>query len=197
MIFLRYFALELCEASLDQVFLPESDVKKYYGDLPSETDFILQLSAGLEYIHRQNIVHRDIKPGNVLISKSLTTGEVEMKWADFGLSKTTKMNGEFSLSGDRGTLCYWAPEFFTPIAGDDGRIIMTVKSDIFAFGCVVFQFLTKGIHPFGSNKEEIVENLRQSNSNPTNFNKGKFNSIHFSNHGYYLRIVSTILLQLL
>jgi len=157
--------LERCEASLDQVFLPDNSEKKYLGNLPSEIDFILQLSTGLEYIHSKNIVHRDIKPGNILIFNSLTGG-VEMKWSDFGLSKTTKMNGEFSLSENRGTICYWAPEFFNPRPGDDGRIIMTIKSDIFAFACVVFQFLTKGIHPFGSTKEKIVENL--CTSKPTN-----------------------------
>lgn len=166
----RYFALELCDASLDRVYLPENDPKKYKGSLPEEADFMMQLSLGLDYIHRQKIVHRDIKPENVLISTS--SGQVIMKWADFGLSKATTSRGEFTMSGGRGTKRFWAPEIFVIIEDHSNEpcdaavhitINMTVMSDVYACGCVFFQFLTKGIHPFGTNDEEIIRNIRQSN----------------------------------
>ncbi len=168
----RYYAMELCEASLDRVFLPEGNPKKYNGPLPNDVDFMLQLSLGLNYIHSQNIVHRDIKPENVLISTP--EGKAIMKWADFGFSKNTKEDGTFSMSGFRGTKCYWAPEMFTYFIpkessynkannNADLEIKMTVMSDVFAFACVFFQFLTKGIHPFGGNEDEISRNIPTSN----------------------------------
>lgn len=174
----RYLAMELCASSLDRVFLAENDRKKYRGPLPNEVDFMLQLASGLNYIHSQNIVHRDVKPSNILISV-LNDEQAVMKWTDFGLSKTTTKDGTFSMSGLKGTKCFWAPEVFIIIKEkdhsietnkrDDGKIKMTIMGDIFACGCVFFQFLTnpKGIHPFGgNNEEEITRNLQQSN--PTN-----------------------------
>lgn len=174
-VFISYFALELCDASLDQVFLPEDQPKKYRGPLPNDVDFMLELSLGLQYIHSQNIVHRDIKPGNVLISKP-SEGEVVMKWSDFGLSKpTTKQGREYSVSGKRGTEIYWAPEIHAlkesdrkfqhnqEDANDVGNTIMlTIMSDIFACALVFFKFITRGVHPFGNTNEEIVRNVCQS-----------------------------------
>lgn len=172
----RYFALELCDESLEKVFLPEKHPKKYKGPLPNEVDFMLQLSLGLEYIHKQNLVHRDIKPENVLISSS--TGKAVMKWSDFGLSKEVTKYGEYTMSGSRGTENYWAPEIFELVRekdrsletnddedGADMDMKITVMSDIFACACVFFKFVTKGIHPFGTN-DDIAMNIRQSN--PTN-----------------------------
>ncbi len=181
----RYFALELCTASLNQVFLPENDPKKYRGPLPNEVDFMLQLSLGLEYIHSKNIVHRDIKPENALISSS--NGKASMKWADFGLCKSTKKHGEFSVSEFKGTRHYWAPEIFTlekeikhkltNDANDDAvqQTEMTIKGDIFACACVFFKFITMGFHPFGTNDYEIINNLQSSN--PVNLES---NNIYFS-----------------
>jgi len=168
----RYFALELCEASLDRVFLPENDPEKYKGPLPTDIDFMLQLSLGLQYIHSENLVHRDIKPGNVLIFRT-STGEAVMKWSDFGLSKETNREGEYSLSGYRGTQNYLAPEIlvlgqndqlFTQEKSDvsNKKIILTNMSDVFSCALVFFKYFTKGCHPFGTN-EEIISNIRQSN----------------------------------
>jgi serine/threonine protein kinase len=69
----RYFALELCDASLDRLFLNENDPKKYRGPMPTETDVLLQLAKGLMYIHQMKYVHRDIKPSNALIALNSTT----------------------------------------------------------------------------------------------------------------------------
>lgn len=174
----RYFGFELCDASLDKVFLSEKHPEKYNGLVPSEVDFMLQLSLGLEYIHDKKIAHRDIKPENVLISTS--TGEAVMKWSGFGSSKSTTKHGEYSLSGYRGTHHYWAPEMFALVmkavhsknAITDEDFKMTKMIDIFACACVFFKFLTKGIHPFGTDSEEITTNLRQSN--PVNMKSNIF-----------------------
>ncbi len=142
--------------------------KKYKGPLPSELQSLYHLTNGLEYIHSQKVVHRDIKPGNVLISLSLK--EVLLKWSDFGFSKITSSDGNYSMSGLKGTSKYLAPEI---IANENNinrtdqshRILMTIMSDMFACGCAVFfQLLTKGIHPFGN--EHQAYNI--SKSNPIN-----------------------------
>ena len=88
--------MELCAASLDQIFL---DPKKYNGpNLPHYTTVVLQLAEGLEYIHSKNLIHRDIKPGNVLIYVDSTDGKITMKWADFGLSRTVNERGTYTMS---------------------------------------------------------------------------------------------------
>jgi len=129
--------------------LQESNEKKYRGPLPSELQSLYHLSHGLEYIHSQNIVHRDIKPENVLIS--LSPKEVLLKWSDFGLSKITSSDGNYSMSGWKGTLEYLAPEIIANknniIKKDQSqKILITVMSNMFACGCVFFKLLTKGTH---------------------------------------------------
>ncbi len=78
--------------------------------MPTETEVLLQLAKGLEYIHQMGLVHRDIKPQNVLIRLDSATQEVVMKWADFGYSKQVNERGTFSMSCVRGTYDYFAPE---------------------------------------------------------------------------------------
>ena len=154
--------------------MKEDDQEKYKGPLPSELQSLYHLTNGLEYIHSQKVVHRDIKPGNVLIS--LSPKEVLLKWSDFGFSKITSSDGNYSMSGLKGTSKYLAPEI---IANQNNinrtdqshRILMTIMSDIFACGCVFFQFLTKGTHPFGY-EYQATNNI--SISNPINL-KGYFN----------------------
>jgi serine/threonine protein kinase len=50
--------------------------------MPGEKDVCLQLAKGMEYIHENRLIHRDLKPHNVLIQVN-STGRVSMKWADF------------------------------------------------------------------------------------------------------------------
>ncbi|XP_059351755.1 uncharacterized protein LOC130694039 [Daphnia carinata] len=92
-----YYALELCAASLDQLFLEEDDPKKYNGCIPRQVEVFHQLAKGLEYIHSMKLIHRDIKPENILITQM--PGEYEeiiIQWADFGLSKKVTERGSYT-----------------------------------------------------------------------------------------------------
>jgi serine/threonine protein kinase len=160
------FVLELCDASLDRLFLKEDDPKKYSGPMPQTTEVLLQLAKGLEYIHQTGLVHRDIKPQNVLILLDTTTQQVVMKWADFGYSKRVNERGSFSMSGVKGTYDYFAPEILKLLDEDsstdnEAKKRGTVKSDVFAEGLVFGYFLSGGVHPFGSSSHQIPVNVRK------------------------------------
>jgi serine/threonine-protein kinase/endoribonuclease IRE1 len=133
--------------------------------MPPETEVLLQLAKGLEYIHQMGLVHRDIKPQNVLIRLDSATQQVAMKWADFGLSKKVNERGTFTMSGVRGTYDYFAPEILKLLDEvssneNEDKKRGTVKSDVFAEGLVFGYFISGGIHPFGSSSYEIGKNVR-------------------------------------
>ena len=161
----RYFALELCFASLDQLFLKENDPKKCRVSMPPKQEILLQLAKGLKYIHEMKLVHRDIKPGNVLICIDPGNQQVVMKWGDFGLSKQVNENGTFTMSEVKGTYNYFAPEILKlfddgSFDDNDEKKRGTVKSDVFAEGLVFGYFVNDGVHPFGAIDHQIAVNLR-------------------------------------
>jgi serine/threonine protein kinase len=154
--------LELCAASLDQIFLETYHSQKYDGpELPHHFTVFLQLAEGLEYIHSKNLIHRDIKPGNVLIYVDSTDGQITMKLADFGLSKSVNGRGSYTMnSGVKGTYTYLAPELLQKLMQNEeilGR--GTIKSDVFALGLVFVFLLLKGHHLYGSNEIAIINNI--------------------------------------
>ena len=163
------YALELCQASLDQVYKPN-----YAGPrLPSPANVLLQLAKGLAYIHSQKLIHRDIKPNNVLISSS--GNPVTIKWADFGFCKPVDSQGGHDMSAAPGNSFWMAPELLQRMGhnfSDASQVIQgTTKSDVFAAGCVFFCHLTDGSHPF-EGSDGIVANLLAGK--PASFESIKF-----------------------
>ncbi|XP_045035389.1 serine/threonine-protein kinase/endoribonuclease ire-1-like [Daphnia magna] len=99
----RNYALELCDASLDKLFLKSDNPKRYKGPMPRNIEVFHQLAVGLAYIHSKKLIHRDIKPRNILIKESPDKyQEIIIKWSDFGLAKSVNENGLHSWSGVRG-----------------------------------------------------------------------------------------------
>lgn len=153
----RYYALELCSGSLDQLFLRDNHPKKYRGPaLPTHLIVLLQLALGLEYIHSKLLVHRDIKPQNVLIHVSDSVAGsppvVTLKWANFRLGKPVSEQETYMVSGTRSTFSWTAPELLTTLVcsdslNDNDESRGTVKSDVFSTGCIFFYFLLDGVHP--------------------------------------------------
>ena len=96
-----------------------------------------QLAAGLAAAHAQGVVHRDIKPGNIM----LETNVDRVKITDFGLARVAVDNVELTSRGMAvGTPAYMAPE---QVMGDT----VDARSDLFALGCVLYCGLV-GHSPF-------------------------------------------------
>jgi non-specific serine/threonine protein kinase len=99
---------------------------------------VVQLASALEAAHNLGLLHRDVKPGNVLLTEG--DGGVHAYLTDFGLAKRV---GETVLTrtGDLvGTVDYLAPENIV-----DGNV--DARSDVYALGCLLFECLT-GAPPF-------------------------------------------------
>lgn len=102
----------------------------------------LQVASALDAAHARGVVHRDVKPANVLLAE----GD-HVYLTDFGLSKRTGGHDESSVStGLVGTLNYITPE---QIRGEP----VDARTDVYALGCVVFKMLTDSV-PFDVETEE-------------------------------------------
>ena len=103
--------------------------------LPEALDLAVQIASGLGAAHAQNIVHRDVKPSNIIITKNGTA-----KIVDFGLARIVASASATQTISATGTLPYMAPE---QILGES----VDQRSDVWALAVILVQMLT-GNHPF-------------------------------------------------
>ncbi len=113
---------------------------------------IEQACEGLHYAHRHGVVHRDVKPGNLL--RSL---EGEVKLADFGIAKATEQSSITQVGSVLGTAAYLAPE---QARGEDAG----PSADLYALGVVTYQLISGRLPYDASSLTELA--LKQQQEEP-------------------------------
>lgn len=137
----------------------------YLKNIHEETDLqkkerqinyiMVQLKEALEYLYTKNVVHRDIKPDNILIHKE--NGEITIKICDFGFSKLydfddIDMFGNFKCEGTLcGTPIYMAPEILNNSS-------LSVKSDLWSLGIIMYELLYNS-YPYTPKNFKELQNI--------------------------------------
>lgn len=132
-------------------YVPGPTLREHLGTVRkasiSDTSIIAaDLLAALEYAHGRDIVHRDVKPENIVLSSD---GPILV---DFGIARAIASSGQDRLTRSGfavGTSTYMSPE---QVLGDDD---IDHRSDIYSLGCVLYECLS-GRPPFVASREELV-----------------------------------------
>src|SRR5439155_14709447 len=112
-------------------------------DLPTAAEIVTQLAAALDAAHARGLVHRDVKPGNVLLAAA---APLHVYLTDFGLTKRTSSQSGLTKTGlFVGTIDYAAPEQIKGWPVD-------ARADVYALGCVLFEMIA-GQPPFRRENE--------------------------------------------
>jgi serine/threonine protein kinase len=133
-----FIAMEYVEGESLQMLLHNKEIT-----VKQAIDIMIQVCEGLGEAHKQGIVHRDIKPGNLLLEK-----HGRIKILDFGLAKLKEASKASSKSSTVGTLYYLSPEQIQNISIDH-------RADLFACGVVLYEMIT-GQVPFKGDYEAAV-----------------------------------------
>lgn len=166
-----YVAIELCDMTIAEAV----DVKcAVFGDagpsLDARVQWCAEMAEGLKAVHAARIMHRDVKPSNVLLQRKDAQGGFAVKISDFGSSRQITADISARPTTGMGTKGYQAPEVFLRDWRPQGEW-WYFHSDIFGLGCVFYHTLCRqhgvatvgSTHPFsrysGANAGEINQTL--------------------------------------
>ena len=117
-------------------------------DVGQAVDIVAQACRGLDYAHRNGVVHRDVKPGNLLVS------EFDLvKLADFGIARATDQSSITQVGSVLGTAAYLAPE---QARGEEAG----PRADLYSLGVVTYQLLS-GRLPYEANSLSELAHKQQ------------------------------------
>ncbi|KAA6374451.1 MAG: putative protein kinase, partial [Streblomastix strix] len=113
---------------------------------------IIQILCGMNIFHDSGLIHRDIKPDNILLNSPPGSGLVHAKISDFGFAKYEDLINEQTYTA--GTLPFMAPEMFKK------PLIVTQKVDIYALGITFYHLIT---HKYPVNESSFEEQGKKIN----------------------------------
>ena len=145
---LQYIVMEY----VDGITLKEYIKNKGQLTCEDAVHFMIQMLKALRHAHSKNVVHRDIKPQNIMIMENGV-----LKVADFGIAKITSSDTKTMSEQTIGSVHYISPE---QVSGDS----VSIQSDIYSAGVVTYEMLT-GIVPFEAERPVSVA-LMQINDKP-------------------------------
>ena len=149
----EYIVIELMEGSLDN-YLSSTKGRSQAFTICS------QIAHGMKFLHRCDVLHRDLKPQNILYR---TKPEFIVKLSDFGLSKflqQTSTDSKSVMHSKARTLCWMAPELLAQ--NHEGH---SKPTDIYSCG-VLFHYVMSGKkYPFSSSDESLESNLHEIEEN--------------------------------
>ncbi|CAD8090753.1 unnamed protein product [Paramecium sonneborni] len=192
-----YIFQELCDQDLAQ-YMDNKQLlnKKQLGKIEI-LDFISQISNGYQALIQNAIIHRDIKPQNILLSYDLEKNKIIYKICDFNVSKTEFKN-RLQTPFYKGTFAYLAPEVISDCKN------ASHASDAFSFGLVLFEILTdqnindnfrKSLHQFLNSNDlqdwftQPIQGQQKKNQNLEPLNHLK--QIDYSN--FFIQILNDLL----
>lgn len=157
-----YFAMELLDTNLNTV-IREMSKKEQLLDPATIKRYMLHLLQGLDYLHSKDIIHLDIKPGNLLISEpqgSLSS----LKIGDLGSS----LHGTLYLPQGMQTLPYRSPEMLMDLPYNN-------KVDVWSAGCV-FSAMLKNTEIFSAeNEQQTLQKIFEKAGTPNRYTWKEFN----------------------
>jgi len=121
-------------------------------EVDEAVSIIEQACEGLDYAHRHGVVHRDVKPGNLLRAR-----EGEVKLADFGIAKATEQSSITQVGSVLGTAAYLAPE---QARGEEAG----PPADLYALGVVTYQLISGRLPYEATSLTELA--LKQQREEP-------------------------------
>ncbi|UMM25100.1 hypothetical protein L5515_005056 [Caenorhabditis briggsae] len=141
-----YLMTELCACGALREYLRENQDTVTLAD---KLAFVLGAARGVEYLHSQKTIHRDLAVRNIFLTEDKTP-----KVSDFGLAKVTdryEMKEQCKIP-----VRYLAPETLE-------NFIFTPKSDVFSFGCVIWEIYENGHQPHDGKNAQTIRNLTKKN----------------------------------
>ena len=125
-----YFIMEYLETSFSS-WLKQKDFSSYEG-----IKYLYQVAKGLHFAHEKDLIHRDLKPGNILFTKDMTP-----KITDFGLVKNTGLAG-VGQDDLTGSLSVGTPRYMSPEQWEDSKVI-DCRSDVWSLGVMLYEVIAK------------------------------------------------------
>lgn len=154
--------VEVCTNPREEIFLVfeycEYDLKTILAETPLDTplvkNFLRQLLRGLQHIHSKELIHRDLKPPNIMINRLGV-----LKIIDLGSSRKLKQEG--SMTPDMVTLRYRAPEIFL------GAKRYSSAVDMWSAGCIFAEMITGSPLLDGTSELEQIDKMCTLLGSPT------------------------------